>query len=109
LSFNSRIICVQQRGIFNWIDQLDKSPIIVFTLKFRSNPQKTGKSSSIHPFSFATSSSLQKASYMSSLGNLNRDFKIIEENFLEICKEFGGYCDCEILMNAAPILLDEDF
>jgi len=46
---------------------------------------------------------------MSSLGNLNRDFKIIEENFLEICKEFGGYCDCEILMNAAPILLDEDF
>lgn len=31
-----------------------------------------------------------------------------QEKFLEICKEFGGYCDCEILMNAAPILLDED-
>jgi len=31
-----------------------------------------------------------------------------QEKFLEICKEFGGYCECEILMNAATILLDED-
>ncbi len=25
-----------------------------------------------------------------------------QEKFLEKCKEYGGYCDCEILMNAAP-------
>ena len=28
--------------------------------------------------------------------------------FLELCKEYGGYCDCEILMNAAPHLLNEE-
>ena len=31
-----------------------------------------------------------------------------QEAFLEKCKEFGGYCDCEILMNAAGMLLEED-
>jgi len=25
-----------------------------------------------------------------------------QERLLELCKEYGGYCDCEILMNAAP-------
>ena len=30
-----------------------------------------------------------------------------QEKILEICKENGGYCDCEILMNAAPLLLGE--
>ena len=29
-----------------------------------------------------------------------------QEKFLELFKYFGGYCDCEILMNAAPHLLD---
>ena len=23
-----------------------------------------------------------------------------QNKFLDICKEYGGYCDCEILMNA---------
>ena len=32
-----------------------------------------------------------------------------QEKVLEICKEQGGYCDCEILMNAAPYLLGEEF
>ncbi|MCK4284977.1 MAG: DUF2695 domain-containing protein [Candidatus Lokiarchaeota archaeon] len=27
---------------------------------------------------------------------------------MELCKENGGYCDCEILMNAAPYLLGEE-
>lgn len=31
-----------------------------------------------------------------------------QEKVFEICKENGGYCDCEILMNAAPYLLGED-
>ena len=28
--------------------------------------------------------------------------KAEQEKFLELCKEYGGCCDCEILMNAAP-------
>lgn len=31
-----------------------------------------------------------------------------QEKVLEICKEQGGYCDCEILMNAARFLLGEE-
>lgn len=31
-----------------------------------------------------------------------------QEEFLEMCKNCGGYCDCEILMNAAPRLLGEE-
>ena len=31
-----------------------------------------------------------------------------QQNFLDLCKELGGYCDCEILMNAAPSLLGEE-
>lgn len=31
-----------------------------------------------------------------------------QEKVLEICKENGGYCDCEILMNAARFLLGEE-
>ncbi|MFX1314278.1 MAG: DUF2695 domain-containing protein [Promethearchaeota archaeon] len=31
-----------------------------------------------------------------------------QEEFLELCKKYGGYCDCEILMNAAPLLLGEE-
>ena len=31
-----------------------------------------------------------------------------QEKVLELCKENGGYCDCEILMNAAPVLLGEE-
>lgn len=31
-----------------------------------------------------------------------------QEKILEICKENGGHCDCEILMNAAPFLLGEE-
>ena len=30
------------------------------------------------------------------------------EKVLEICKENGGHCDCEILMNAALFLLGEE-
>jgi hypothetical protein len=31
-----------------------------------------------------------------------------QEKVLDICKENGGHCDCEILMNAARFLLGED-
>ncbi len=31
-----------------------------------------------------------------------------QQKFLEKCQELGGFCDCEILMNAAPRLLGED-
>lgn len=31
-----------------------------------------------------------------------------QNKFLEICKEYGRYCDCEILMNAAQMLLGEE-
>lgn len=31
-----------------------------------------------------------------------------QQTFFKLSKEFGGYCDCEILMNAAPILLKEE-
>lgn len=31
-----------------------------------------------------------------------------QERVLEICKENGGHCDCEILMNAAHFLLGEE-
>ena len=34
--------------------------------------------------------------------------KAEQEKSLELCKEFGGYCDCEILMNAVPKLLGEE-
>jgi len=31
-----------------------------------------------------------------------------QDSLLEKRKDYGGYCDCEILMNAAPILLGEE-
>ncbi len=31
-----------------------------------------------------------------------------QEKFIKICQKYDGYCDCEILMNAAQFLLDED-
>ena len=31
-----------------------------------------------------------------------------QEKLLEICKENGGGCDCEIIMNAARFLLGEE-
>jgi len=31
-----------------------------------------------------------------------------QDQLLELCKEYGGYCDCEILLNAAPKLLGEE-
>jgi len=34
--------------------------------------------------------------------------QIDQEKVLEICKELGGHCDCEILMNAARFLLGEE-
>lgn len=34
--------------------------------------------------------------------------KAVQEKILELCKDYGGYCDCEILMNAAPNLLGEE-
>jgi len=34
--------------------------------------------------------------------------KEIQNLFFEKCKEYGGYCDCEILMNAAQMLLNEE-
>ena len=34
--------------------------------------------------------------------------KAEQERILELCKEYGGYCDCEILMNTAPKLLREE-
>ena len=33
--------------------------------------------------------------------------KEAQDQILELCKVYGGYCDCEILMNAAPKLLGE--
>lgn len=30
-----------------------------------------------------------------------------QDRILDICKENSGYCDCEILMNAASLLLNE--
>ena len=33
--------------------------------------------------------------------------KAEQNKFLDFCKELGGYCDCEILMNAAESLLGE--
>lgn len=40
--------------------------------------------------------------------NLMKIPKEEQEKFLEKCKEHGGFCDCEILMNAASHLLGED-
>ena len=46
-------------------------------------------------------------------GNFARSRKILmamgipikeQDDFLEECKEFGGYCDCEILLNSAEHL-----
>jgi len=34
--------------------------------------------------------------------------KDTQEEFLVFCRAFGGHCDCEILMNAAPFLLGEE-
>ncbi|HEY0090163.1 MAG TPA: DUF2695 domain-containing protein [Candidatus Lokiarchaeia archaeon] len=31
--------------------------------------------------------------------------EIDQNKFLDICKEYGGYCDCEILMNAYQQIL----
>jgi len=31
-----------------------------------------------------------------------------QEDFLSLCRAFGGYCDCEILMNAVSSLLGEE-
>ena len=31
-----------------------------------------------------------------------------QEILLELCKKYGGHCDCEILMNAASWLINED-
>ena len=31
-----------------------------------------------------------------------------QEKVLEICKDNGGHCDCEILMNASKFLLGEE-
>jgi hypothetical protein len=37
------------------------------------------------------------------------DFPLKEQVILlKIYKKYGGYCDCEILMNAASWLLNED-
>lgn len=32
----------------------------------------------------------------------------VQTAFISLCKDYGGCCDCEILMNAAPRLLNED-
>ena len=34
--------------------------------------------------------------------------QIDQEKVIEICKENGGHCDCEILMNAARFLIGEE-
>ena len=31
--------------------------------------------------------------------------KKVQSNLLSLCREFGGYCDCEILMNAGENLV----
>ena len=37
------------------------------------------------------------------------DIQLVEQQILfELCKKYGGNCDCEILMNAAPRLLKEE-
>ncbi len=33
--------------------------------------------------------------------------KGIQDKFFELCKYYGGYCDCEIIFNAKPQLLQE--
>ncbi len=32
-----------------------------------------------------------------------------QEQFYELCEYYGGYCDCEIIFNAKPRFLEEDF
>ena len=46
--------------------------------------------------------------YAKKILSLMKIDKAEQERFLELCKEYGGYCDCEILMNAAPKLLGEE-
>jgi len=46
--------------------------------------------------------------YAKKILSLMKIDKAEQEEFLELCKEYGGYCDCEILMNAAPKLLGEE-
>ena len=33
--------------------------------------------------------------------------KEVQEQFFELCKYYGGYCDCEIILNAKPQFLEE--
>ena len=40
--------------------------------------------------------------------NLMNISKDEQENFLDLCHEFGGHCDCEILMNAASSFMGEE-
>jgi len=32
---------------------------------------------------------------------------VVQKQFLELCQHYGGYCDCEILFNAAPRFINE--
>ena len=31
----------------------------------------------------------------------------VQDRFLELCQHYGGYCDCEIVLNAASVFLEE--
>lgn len=33
--------------------------------------------------------------------------KEVQERFFELCEYYGGYCDCEIILNAKPRFLEE--
>ncbi|MFX1315894.1 MAG: DUF2695 domain-containing protein [Promethearchaeota archaeon] len=33
--------------------------------------------------------------------------KMTQDKFFELCKYYGGYCDCEIIFNAKPQLLEK--
>lgn len=35
--------------------------------------------------------------------------KEVQEQFFELCKYYGGFCDCEIILNAKARFLEQDF
>ena len=46
--------------------------------------------------------------YSRKILNLMKIPKNEQDDFLGLCHEFGGFCDCEILMNAASSLMGEE-
>lgn len=46
--------------------------------------------------------------YARKILNKMRILKNQQDLLIDLCQEYGGFCDCEILMNAASYLLGED-